>query len=533
MSGAEAYPWVDAPVPDEPPELCLAPIAEEIVDPENAGDVPRGTLVEIPPDWRTAWPEWPSMTADQQRAADRYWYTRLSPDERRRMVAAGPEARDSLVGSVRALGFASPAEYLETIVPGAAIHSGGAAGTFLEPEDRGQAVLSALGDVEYVEDLIRPGRIVVWAAEEGAGKSYTADGELGIRVAVAGGALAGTWPILRHGPVLVLSEMHADDDYAREASILEALELERSALSSCYYRLPLMTAAGGPPVLTVAAWRDWLTTWLRDRGALLLIVDTATGATQVDPWGQAIQAVYRDLRAMLEAYPELAIVLVLHLKKPQGRGDRRISDVLGEWGRWCDVIVLQEADGTTRTKLATYKRVRRQRRIVATRADGLLVDPIDLDTATGAKVKPDAVLAAIVASPGLTYEALGEALGVSKRTAARYVKELGEAVDIASGTARSGPRAAAMIFPVASSRQVASGTGDAIDVATVEASPGRSRHRDTTPIGGVADVTRSDAGSVTITCRDYSAHHAEHVVRDGRARCLACDPDPVEAVPWL
>ena len=27
-----------------------------------------------------------------------------------------------------------------------------------------------------------------------------------------------------------------------------------------------------------------------------------TGATQVDPWGKAIQEVYRNLRAMLEAY---------------------------------------------------------------------------------------------------------------------------------------------------------------------------------------------------------------------------------------
>lgn len=518
------------PTPDEPPELrVLPPIEEEIVDPEDADIVPRETT-DIPPDWRTAWPDWRSMTADQQRAADRYWYTRLGPDERRRMAAAGPEARDGLVGSVRALGFASPAEYLETIVPGAR-HSGTgdapAAGSFLEPEDRGQAVLSALGDVEYVEDLVRPGRIIVWAAEEGAGKSYTADGELGIRVAVAGGALAGTWPILRHGPVLVLSEMHADDDYVREASILEALELERGALASCYYRLPLMTAAGGPPVLTVAAWRDWLTGWLRDRGALLLIVDTATGATQVDPWGQAIQAVYRDLRTMLGAYPELAIVLVIHLKKPQGRGDRRISDVLGEWGRWCDVIVLQEADGTTRTKLATYKRVRHQRRIVATRADGLLVDPIDLDTATGAKVKPDAVLAAIVAAPGITYEALGEAIGVSKRTAARYVKELGEAVDIVPGTARSGPGAVAMVFAVASSRQVASGTGDAIVVATSEASPGRSRHRDSPPIGAGADVTRRDAGPVTVACSDYSAHQAQHRQVDGAWVCDAC-----EVFPW-
>ncbi len=389
MTSDGAAPWLDAPVPafraeppDEPAHLAEIldrhPLAE-LEDPDGAeppADVPASLEDLAYAAWHEArsigGAEWDNAT-DEVRAAKiagRILYTAGAAESLARAGYTGPDALARYLADAMAVS-----------APGEA-----PTGPFLEPEDRGAAVLSALGDVEYVEDLIRPGRIVVWAAEEGAGKSYTADGELGIRVAVAGGALAGTWPILRHGPVLVLSEMHADDDYAREASILEALELERSALTSCYYRLPLMTAAGGPPVLTVAAWRDWLTGWLRDRSALLLIVDTATGATQVDPWGQAIQAVYRDLRAMLEAYPELAIVLVLHLKKPQGRGDRRISDVLGEWGRWCDVIVLQEADGTTRTKLATYKRVRHQRRIVATRAAGLLVDPIDLDTAAGTKM---------------------------------------------------------------------------------------------------------------------------------------------------
>jgi hypothetical protein len=57
---------------------------------------------------------------------------------------------------------------------------------WVEPEDRGYAVLSELGGVEYIEDLIRPGRIVVWAAEEGTGKSYAVNGELAIRVRLPG-----------------------------------------------------------------------------------------------------------------------------------------------------------------------------------------------------------------------------------------------------------------------------------------------------------------------------------------------------------
>lgn len=167
---------------------------------------------------------------------------------------------------------------------------------FPEPEDRGTASLSALGGVEYVEDLIRPGRIVTWAAEEGSGKSYAVDDELTIRMAIAGGSFAETWPVLRTGPVLVLSEMHTDDDYAREELTLASLELERAALTGRYFRLPLMTAAGGRPALTVPDWCAWVTGWMRDHGVLLLVVDTATGATRVDPWGESIQKVYADLR---------------------------------------------------------------------------------------------------------------------------------------------------------------------------------------------------------------------------------------------
>lgn len=299
-----------------------------------------------------------------------------------------------------------------------------AALTFPEPEDRGTATLSSLGEVEYAEDLIKPARIVVVASEEGSGKTYAIGGELAIRMAVAGGSFAQTWPVLHTGPVLVLSEMHPDDDYAREATVLESLGLDRKALEGRYYRLSLMTAAGGAPALTVAEWRSWVTSWLRDRGAILLVIDTATGATLVDPWGRAIQQVYADLRMMLDEYPALAIVLLVHCKKPNGKGgERRISDVLGEWGRWCDVVMMLEPDGMERTKVTVRKRVRRERRIVATKSGGLLVDPVDItERASGPKVPTGKVRAEIV--DGMTMAELAEKIGVSKPTAKKYVLAL-------------------------------------------------------------------------------------------------------------
>lgn len=309
-----------------------------------------------------------------------------------------------------------------------------------EPEDRAAATLSELGGVEYVEDLIRPGRIVVVAAEEGTGKSYAVSGELAIRVAAGGGAFAGTWPILRRGPVLVLSEMHADDDYAREAAILDSLELTRASLAGRYYRLSLASAARDKPALQVAEWRDWIAVWLRQHAALLAVFDTATAAAQVDPWGGDIQAIYRGLRVMLEQSPELCVVLVVHLKKPQGRGgERRISDVIGEWGRWCDVLLLLERDGDTRVKLSSRKRVRHERRIVAVKRDGLLVDPQDLTDGSAPKVPQAEVVAAILAEPGISQKQLAARLGVTEPTARTYARTAEQAGLVRRESRSDGP----------------------------------------------------------------------------------------------
>lgn len=318
---------------------------------------------------------------------------------------------------------------------------------FPEPEDRSTATLSPVGDHECVQDLLRPGRIHVLAAEEGSGKTYLAK-EIGIRVAIAGGDVAGTFPVLLRGTVLDLSEMHPDDDFEYEQTVLDSLGVSRQALEGRYFRLGLMTAAHGRPALTDPDWRASASAWLRRHGARLLIVDTATGATLIDPWGPAIQRLYHDLRAMLAEVPELCIVLVVHFSKPKGRGGRRISDVLGEWGRWCDILVLLERD-KDRTKLSTHKRVRQQRRILATRAGGLLVEPVEVtDAGAGPKVPPDRVLAAIRATPGMTYAELGAAISVSKDTASRYVAGLGDQVRVEPGSAASGPGAAVRVHLV-------------------------------------------------------------------------------------
>lgn len=447
--------------------------------------------------------------------------------------------------------------------------------TFPAPEDRGGAHLSPLGDTEYVEDLVRPGRIVVWAAEEGSGKSYAVAGELAIRVAAAGGSFAQSFEVKQRGPVLVLSEMHPDDDYNREDIVLASLELTRRDLAGRYYRLDLMTAAGGRPALTVPEWRIWAIDWLRAREAILLVVDTATGATQVDPWGREIQAVYANLRMMLSEYAQLAVVLIVHVRKPQGAGgERRLSDVLGEWGRWCDVVVLQENDGKSleRAKITTRKRVRHQRRILVTKIGGLLKDPVDLSASPGSRVPIDDTIAAIREHPGATFQELAAILEVSKATAGRYVAALGDQVK----TAPTGPRRALRVWlDLDAPHQSASKGGDAvveheneahqsasrIDAANDEERPPHASERVTDGVmrsrNGVsiaasttASIEASDEAVVDaseidtlgdliasptveaiptehVDCADYRAHQTEHVRTAHGWACPVCHPEEI------
>jgi hypothetical protein len=367
----------------------------------------------------------------------------------RRIAEAGGAIREAALGGAGEDELSYRYSNLQAALSALATPATNTIGTsaWLEPEDRGAAVLSEMGGVEYVEDFVRPGRIVVVAAEEGTGKSYAIDDELAIRVSFAGGSFAETWPVLQTGPVLVLSEMHTDDDFEREETALASLNLERPDLVGHYFRLPLMTAAGGKPVLTEPEWMRWITGWLRDHKALVMIVDTATTASNVDPWGEKIQAVYAALRGMLAEYPALAIILIVHLKKPQGRGERRLSDVLGEWGRWNDVTVLMENDGASleRCKITVRKRVRHERRIVATKCGGLLVDALDADTAKSTKVPLSKVIATVVEAGGMSLDELALKLDVSRDTAGRYA-DAGEA-DGALVTVKVGPKRQKYVYP--------------------------------------------------------------------------------------
>ena len=128
--------------------------------------------------------------------------------------------------------------------------------------------------------------------------------------------------------------------------------------------------------------------------------------------------------------------------------------MLGEWGRWCDVVVLMENDGTSleRVKISVRKRVRHERRIVATKRGGLLVEPVDTTDAKPAKkVSEDAVMAAVAAQPGITYMELAKVLGVGKSTASGYIADLGDRAT----PLPNGPRRQIRVYPTAQPPSIA------------------------------------------------------------------------------
>lgn len=351
-------------------------------------------------------------------------------------------------------------------------------------EDRSTAVLSPQGGIEYVDDLVKPGRLTLVAGEESSGKS-TAIREMGIRLACAGGEWAGTWKVLRTVPVAIGSEMHPDDDYAGEETTLASLGKTRADLAGNYFRFSLYDTAAGQPPLMVPAWRAYISSEVARLGIGVLIFDTGTTATNVDPWGEKMQEVIAALKGLMTENPTLAIIVLVHLKKPQGRGQRRISDVLGEWGRFVDVVILIDNDGAslTRVRISARKRVRHERTIIATKAGGLLIDPQELGDGPTPKVSPEAVVAAVVRRPGMTASQLAAELDVSRATAQEYARAAEQAGKIERR--EGGPRGALLLFAV-SDRPEVSGEHDWTDAGqTVDGGTGEPSDRPT-------DLYRSD-----------------------------------------
>jgi hypothetical protein len=293
---------------------------------------------------------------------------------------------------------------------------------FMAPWDRGHARRSyeMEGHQDYVEDLVRPGRITCVAAEEGAGKSYAIDFELGIRVAVAGGSFAQTWPIRERTGVVYVSEQHEDDDFEREEIVLQALDVPRSALSGHYWRMGMDECEGDKLLLDDPHWLDDIVAWCDQLNVGVLILDTATSATSVEPWGAPFREVIHRLRHAVMGVDKygnlrtLAMILLVHVTKPRTPSTKvQINRVLGEWGRWSDIVLTMEKVGSEHVRLTTAKRIRQPRSIIARQSNGLLIEPTTPGTSKASQ-SIGKIVELVTTHDGMSLAELALGLGVSK-----------------------------------------------------------------------------------------------------------------------
>ena len=279
------------------------------------------------------------------------------------------------------------------------------AAELLEPADLG---------VWNIEDVCRPGTVVVVAGVEGVAKTQILR-EIGIRAATGTGSLFGHYAIPRALRVMVCDEENGEaEEWRREVMVLEAVGRQRSDLTG-YFRVSF---AG--MVLTDAKAQAWLMAQAAKILPDLIILDTGTSMI-ADEWGPEMKAAMRFVRSLCVRFG-CSVVIAVHMTKPAR--DRRpndaahgtaISHVMGQWTRSADAVALVADLGADRIRFEMRKKVPPSTLILVKRLGIFEV------VSVGDARKPstdDRVLNAIAAGAD-SIEALVVGLGLSRATVFR------------------------------------------------------------------------------------------------------------------
>jgi AAA domain/Bifunctional DNA primase/polymerase, N-terminal len=211
-----------------------------------------------------------------------------------------------------------------------------------------------------VEDLLRPKTLAVLASTEGVGKSNMRL-ELGVRFACGEGALFDTYPMAKAGMVLLFDEENGErEEWEREEAMLDSLNLTRDPHLLLYNRVSHLGLNLEDP-----AHRVLFDQMLTDYDPSLVILDTA-GSMVGEEHGKDFKTTIAFLKQMKEQH-DCCILLVVHLVKPprdgntKGRSiERSITDVMGQWTRPADVVMLvSETDDDDVILFRVRKRVPR------------------------------------------------------------------------------------------------------------------------------------------------------------------------------
>jgi putative DNA primase/helicase len=282
---------------------------------------------------------------------------------------------------------------------------------------------AALEDCWLVEGVLRPGRLLVLASQEGVGKSY-ARKELALRLATGTGSLFGHYPIPHPVRVLLVDVENGDEEETRrEEEVLDRLDIRRAALGD-YWRVSLEGLS-----LAEAADQLYILDEVRSIGPGVVIFDTGSSMV-ADEWGRELKVAVRFLRGLARQYG-CGVVVVVHLVKPNRQAKAKdapehgteLADVMGQWTRQADSVALMAATSAPdRIRWTMRKRVPGSMLILApeggTFATIQAIDGEELGAATRERV-----LRAIDA--GETDRArIASTLGITTRQLRRHVSGL-------------------------------------------------------------------------------------------------------------
>lgn len=211
-------------------------------------------------------------------------------------------------------------------------------------------------DTYLVGNLVRPGTTVMLAGPPGAAKSW-ASRQLALAAGAGLDVFLDRYEIARPLNVLLIDEDNGpDEEWRRDASLLDHLDLTRDALGRIY-RLSLAGVQ-----LDTEAWQRWLRGMIRLHDLDLVILDPISemhGGKELreDP---AFRSMLAFLKRLKVDFPQTAVVVVHHTRKPaasERQAHRGLEDVRGQWGQTPDVIVVMHPLGDRRTKWEVHKRV--------------------------------------------------------------------------------------------------------------------------------------------------------------------------------
>jgi hypothetical protein len=289
------------------------------------------------------------------------------PEERAALVAdlivrAGAGADD-----LERRGYAGPAAMAHYLADMGALATNldGGAGLASTPADA-ERELPDLADVgamappanlerEYLGGLLRAGKVLAIASQEGLGKSMVRK-EIEHRLAAGTGALFGRYPVLEAVTVGTIDEENGpDEEWRRDEAMLPAVGLTREDLAGRYRRASFLGLNLADPVSQAYIRRQVAA------GLNVLFLDTG-GAMVDEEYGQPLKAAVRFLRALRRESPDLAVVLLVHMVKPSrdpkaaGVKRRVLTDVMGQWTRQADVVAVMSDLGADRFRWELVKR---------------------------------------------------------------------------------------------------------------------------------------------------------------------------------